>query len=81
MCFSFVLSSQTESAALRVREEIWGRGPAAGGLPLTLPQFPQQRHYCRFELDGSLLWRLLWWGLQTTSLTDPCLEAGHRDAH
>lgn len=41
--FPFILSSQTESAAIRGRKDAWGRGPEVWGPPFHLPQsFPSE---------------------------------------
>lgn len=37
-CFPFVLSSQTESAAVRGRKDVSGRGPEVWDPPFYLPQ-------------------------------------------
>lgn len=77
MCFPFVLSSQTESAALRAREEAWDRGLEIWGPPPHSPEeFLGGTTGVLTQIIYPLLWRLSWWSI---SQMDPCLEAGAKE--
>lgn len=53
-CFPFVLSSQTESAALGAREEPGGWGGGLGPTPYSTAELPVEA-LLPFEPDNSLL--------------------------